>query len=145
MKQLRLKLTACAVALLVVLASALALLSTSAVSAAMPGRIGAPAITTPVPSRTVADQPVHRLAVLGDVGTGEMDELRVAARVADLGPPTASMHWSCSATTCTPTATLNASTPPFSGHFNRCSTGVPTCLPCSATTMKGMQPNRWLL
>ena len=85
MKQLRLKLTACAVALLVVLASALALLSTSAVSAAMPGRIGAPAITTPVPSRTVADQPVHRLTVLGDVGTGEMDELRVAARVADLG------------------------------------------------------------
>ena len=85
MKQLRLKLTACAVALLVVLASALALFSTSAVSAAMPGRIGAPAITTPVPSRTVADQPVHRLAVLGDVGTGEMDELRVAARVADLG------------------------------------------------------------
>ena len=60
-------------------------LASSAVSAAMPGRIGSPTATVPIFERGPAEQPRLRLAVLGDVGTGEADELAMARHIADLG------------------------------------------------------------
>lgn len=62
-----------------------ALFGTTAVSAALPGGVGPPEATLPIAERTIAEQPLVRFAVLGDVGTGEADEIAMAGRVASLG------------------------------------------------------------
>ncbi len=74
-----------AVVSLLLLPGALALLGTTAISGSLPGRVGSPEVTVPVAERTLAEQPLVRFAVLGDVGTGESDEIAVAGRVAALG------------------------------------------------------------
>ena len=51
----------------------------------VPGRVGAPVVTSPVVDRTAAGQPLVRLAVLGDVGTGGAAEWATAGLVADIG------------------------------------------------------------
>ena len=53
--------------------------------AALPGTVGAPELTSPVEVRSEGEQPVVRLAVVGDVGTGEADEIAIAELVARLG------------------------------------------------------------
>jgi 3',5'-cyclic AMP phosphodiesterase CpdA len=68
-----------------VLLGVLALLDTSAIASSFPGRVGSPEVTIPVAEREPADRPLIRLAVLGDVGTGEAGELAVARRVATVG------------------------------------------------------------
>ena len=67
------------------LAGTVALVNTTAVSAAMPGRVGVPDVTTPFTARTAVEEPLTRFAVVGDVGTVATDEWTVAARVASVG------------------------------------------------------------
>ncbi len=72
-------------AALIVVMGLVALAGTTVVSSALPGRIGAPETTTPVAERAAPDQPLTRLAVLGDVGTGEPDAYAVADKLTDVG------------------------------------------------------------
>ncbi len=53
--------------------------------AAMPGRVGEPAVVTPLVERPPSSQPPLRLAVVGDVGTGEAPARDVAESVAAAG------------------------------------------------------------
>lgn len=61
------------------------LINTSAVASSLPGRIGLPESTVPVEARPSDDRPLVRIAAVGDVGTGEADEIAVANRMADIG------------------------------------------------------------
>lgn len=66
------------------LTGAFAVVGTSALPTPWFGGVGAPETTTPVEARAAADQPLVRIAALGDVGTGEPDQYAVAAKLADL-------------------------------------------------------------
>lgn len=81
----RKRLQLAAVVSLLLLPVALALMGTTALSASLSGRVGSPEVTLPLTERTLAEQPLVRIAVLGDVGTGESDEVAMARRVAALG------------------------------------------------------------
>lgn len=86
MTRLRFRISlAVAVVLLLAFATAFALVGTTAVSAAMPGRVGAPDVTIPLAHRVDANEPLYRIAALGDVGTGDADEYAVASQVAAVG------------------------------------------------------------
>ena len=86
MTRLRFRISlAVAVVSLLAFATAFALVGTTAVSAAMPGRVGAPDVTIPLAHRVDANEPLYRIAALGDVGTGAADEYAVASQVAAVG------------------------------------------------------------
>lgn len=72
-------------AVLLLLAGLSALSGTTAVSSALSDGVGAPTATSPVAARASTEQPDHRLAVVGDVGTGEAAAYAVADRVAAVG------------------------------------------------------------
>jgi 3',5'-cyclic AMP phosphodiesterase CpdA len=52
---------------------------------AIPGRVGAPEITVPFEPRVPGEQPVVRLAAVGDAGTGDAAERSVAETMAQTG------------------------------------------------------------
>jgi hypothetical protein len=69
----------------VVIAAGAALSGTAVVSAAIGGDVGAPDVTIPLVARPDASQPISRIAVVGDIGTGAPDAYAVADRVASTG------------------------------------------------------------
>jgi 3',5'-cyclic AMP phosphodiesterase CpdA len=72
-------------AVFLLLAGLSVLAGTTAVSSALSEGIGAPKATTPVTERSAAEHPEVRVAVVGDVGTGEPDAHAVADRVTAVG------------------------------------------------------------
>jgi len=80
--QARLKLASVLVFLAVV--AGVVASGTTAVSAALTGSVGPPAVTTPIAMRSLEAQPSVRLAAVGDVGTGSAEEWKVASQVASV-------------------------------------------------------------
>lgn len=65
--------------------TSLGMTATPVVWGMLPGRIGAPEVALPVELRAEHEEPDLRLAILGDVGTGDEQEWATAGLVADLG------------------------------------------------------------